>query len=151
MSRVFLFDIDGTLLNSGRAGQAAMEDALRVEFGVTEMDCDISYAGRTDSAIVQDLFAWFELPADPATFERFQQRYFSLLPTHLADRNGKVLPGVTRLLEHLNADSNDWTGLLTGNFERSGWMKVRHFAIDHHFSFGAFGDHHTNRDDVARL
>ncbi len=48
---VCLFDIDGTLLNSGGAGQAAMEAALAEEFGVTHPVEGISTAGRTDHAI----------------------------------------------------------------------------------------------------
>lgn len=151
MSSLYLFDVDGTLLNSGRAGQAAMEEALQIEFGITETDCDIPYAGRTDRAIIDDLLKWHKIEDTPENFQAFQSRYFELLPKHLGSRGGRVLPGVTEVLEIITKETNDWTGLLTGNFERSGWMKVQHFNIDHHFSFGAFGDVHPNRDDVARL
>ncbi len=151
MSRLFLFDVDGTLLTSGQAGQSAMEEALQVEFGKSIDECDISYAGRTDRAIMTDLMAWHGIENTPEMFLRFQTRYFELLPKHLADGRGVVLPGVTSVLDAINKESNDWTGLLTGNFEHSGWLKVRHFDLDHHFSFGAFGDHHVDRDDVARL
>ena len=50
-----LFDIDGTLLRSGGAGQAAMERALESVFGVTAPTEGISAAGRTDFAITSDL------------------------------------------------------------------------------------------------
>ncbi len=42
-----LFDIDGTLLRSGGAGQAAMERALDSVFGVAAPTEGISAAGRT--------------------------------------------------------------------------------------------------------
>ena len=52
---VCLFDIDGTLLSSGGAGQAAMEVALKSAFGITAPTEGISVAGRTDRAIVTEL------------------------------------------------------------------------------------------------
>ncbi len=154
MSHVFLFDIDGTLLDSGHAGQGAMEEALQIEFGVEKIECDIPFAGRTDRAIISDLLAGHDLESTEEQFAKFQRRYFTLLPGHLKQRGGCVLPGVEKLLDSLSAqlttDSKENVGLLTGNFEHSGWMKVRHFNLDHHFSFGAFGDRHRHRDDVAR-
>lgn len=154
MSRVFLFDIDGTLLDSGRAGQAAMEETLRIEFGVEKLDYDIPTAGRTDRAIISDLLVSHDLEPSEELFLTFRQRYLNLLPRHLDQRGGCLLSGVEELLDLLAArlsdSSEDLVGLLTGNFEQSGWMKVRHFKLDHHFSFGAFGDHHCHRDDVAR-
>ena len=154
MSPVFLFDIDGTLLDSGHAGQMAMEETLRLEFGIDEVACDISFAGRTDRGIVTDLLTGHGLRSTEEAFVKFQQRYFSLLPGYLNSRQGCVLPGVRNLLDSLSGRlltcSRDSVGLLTGNFEQSGWMKVRHFKLEHHFSFGAFGDRHYHRDDVAR-
>ena len=54
--RAFLFDIDGTLISSGGAGKAAMEAALRSEFGVSEIRGRVPFSGRTDPAIARDLF-----------------------------------------------------------------------------------------------
>src|SRR5262249_6688287 len=41
-------------------------------------------------------------------------------------------------------------GLLTGNVRAGAWLKLGHYGLDHHFAFGGFGDHHWERDDVAR-
>ncbi|MBB03662.1 MAG: haloacid dehalogenase [Planctomyces sp.] len=151
MSTTYLFDIDGTLLSSGRAGQKAMEEALRVELGVENLDYEIPTAGRTDRAIITDLFRWHDEPLTETRFQQFRDCYFSLLPNHLQAGGGMVLPGVTELLAKITAESNEFTGLMTGNFQTSGWLKVRHFSLDHHFSFGVFGDVHVDRDDLARL
>ena len=154
MAPVFLFDIDGTLLDSGHAGQKAMEEALRLEFGIDEVTCDISFAGRTDRGIVTDLLTGHGLRSTEEDFARFRQRYFNLLPGYLNSKQGRVLPGVRELLDSLSGRlpdcSQESVGLLTGNFKQSGWMKVRHFKLEHHFSFGVFGDGHYHRDDMAR-
>ncbi|MDZ4684689.1 MAG: haloacid dehalogenase-like hydrolase [Planctomycetaceae bacterium] len=147
---VLLFDIDGTLLSSGGAGQAAMEAALQREFGHDRPVTGISTAGRTDFAITSELFAYYGLTLDEPTWRQFQAAYFDLLPSHLSGRTGLVLPGVLHLLELLAERDDVAVGLLTGNFEHGARLKLQHFAIEHHFAFGQYGDHHSSRDDVAR-
>src|SRR5690349_1297280 len=58
---VCLFDIDGTLLASGGAGKAALELAFTEEFGVA-LEHHVPYSGRTDRAIMRDLFRLHKLP-----------------------------------------------------------------------------------------
>lgn len=145
-----LFDIDGTLLNSGGAGQAAMEAALESMFGANDPIHGISTAGRTDRAIVTDLFSFFEIDFTEQIWEEFLAAYLSELPKHLASRTGLVLPGVVEILEELHARDNVVLGLLTGNFSRGAQAKLSHFQIDHYFPFGGFGDIHHDRNDVAR-
>jgi phosphoglycolate phosphatase len=149
--RVLLFDIDGTLLHAGGAGQAAMEQALAVEFGVTRPVENIPTAGRTDCAITRDLFAFHDLPLDEGAWTRFLNAYFARLPEHLCQRPGAILPGVRRLLDHLAQQPQVVLGLLTGNFAHSARLKLEHYGLARHFTFGGYGDHHHDRDDVARL
>lgn len=145
-----LFDIDGTLLSSGGAGQAAMEDALRQLFGKTGPVSGLSTAGRTDHAISRELFAYYQLPWSDELGQTFQETYLQLLPRHLSSRSGMVLPGVIELLNLLSQRDDVVLGLLTGNYARGARVKLQHFQLDHHFAFGGFGDHHPHRDDVAR-
>ena len=72
--RICLFDIDGTLLNSGGAGQTAMERALAEVFQVQGPHDDIPAAGRTDRAITQDLFAHLVVSMDKALTDWDQGR-----------------------------------------------------------------------------
>jgi len=145
-----LFDIDGTLLNSGGAGQAAMEAAFLAEFGFENPVEGLTTAGRTDRAIAADLFAFFGLEHDEDLHQRFVGAYLDRLPAELARRDGLVLPGIPELLETLNDRSDVVLGLLTGNFRRGAQIKLGHHQIDHYFDFGGFGDHHHDRDSVAR-
>lgn len=145
-----LFDIDGTLLNSGGAGQAAMEAALLRMFGANNPVHGISTAGRTDRAIVSDLFTFFQIAHDELVWEQFVSAYLEELPKHLASREGMVLPGVVEILEILHARDDVLLGLLTGNFALGAKTKLAHFQLDHYFPFGGYGDHHHHRDDVAR-
>jgi len=148
---VVLFDIDGTLLTTGGAGQRAMERALASEFGVAAPTEDIPAAGRTDWAITYDLLKFHRIENSAAIRNRFTSAYFSALPETLAELNGRVLPGVVELLEELHSRENVRLGLLTGNFREGARLKLKHYGIDHYFRFGGYGDEHHSRDDVAHL
>jgi phosphoglycolate phosphatase len=147
---VCLFDIDGTLLNSGGAGKAAMESALAAEFGVAQVRQGVPYSGRTDRAIGQELLAMHDLDPTPANWHRLREAYLANLPACLKRHPGKVLPGIAALLERLGAHGRVAVGLLTGNLREGARLKLAHFGLFHHFAFGGFGDQHLERDDVAR-
>lgn len=146
---VCLFDIDGTLLRTAGAGMAALEAALLDEFRVPTVGT-VPTSGRTDRGIVRDVFKRHEIPHTPANWQRFCAAYVRRLPASLAERRGEVLPGVMDLLGRLAARGDVAVGLLTGNLLAGARVKLAHFALDHFFSFGAYGDEHLDRDDVAR-
>lgn len=151
MKYVCLFDIDGTLLRTGGAGQRAMERALTDVFGVPDPYEDIPAAGRTDRAITADLFAHHALDPTEPEWQQFQSVYFGHLQTTLRELEGMILPGIVSLLDRLATRSDVTLGLLTGNFREAARLKLEHHAIDHHFAFGGYGDQHHDRDDVARV
>ncbi len=146
-----LFDIDGTLMNTGGAGQAAMEATFAEVFDITApIKENIPMAGRTDRAITGDVFRYYEIDPTESNISRFVAGYFERLPKHLKQLDGLVLPGVRELLQQLTTKQNVILGLLTGNFLGGATIKLEHFEVDHHFGFGGFGDNHFERDDVAR-
>lgn len=146
---VFLFDIDGTLLASGGAGKAALESSLREEFG-TELKAQVPYAGRTDRAIIRELLEVHGIAETPATREKLLQGYLRRLPEFLSTMNGRILPGIEQLLTLIRQHNSAAVGLLTGNVRAGARVKLSHFGLEGHFKFGGFGDHHFDRDDVAR-
>jgi phosphoglycolate phosphatase-like HAD superfamily hydrolase len=144
-----LFDIDGTLLASGGAGKAAIESALCEEFSV-ELCVQVPYSGRTDRAIMRDLFRHHGVAETPENLQRLVTAYLHRLPDRLRRLNGRVLPGIVALLHELQQRSGVALGLLTGNLRAGAKVKLGHFGLHDHFPFGGFGDEHFDRDDVAR-
>ncbi|MBL8850191.1 MAG: haloacid dehalogenase-like hydrolase [Planctomycetaceae bacterium] len=151
MKHVVLFDIDGTLLSTGGAGQRAMERALQSAFGLEDRAQDIPAAGRTDRAITLDLFRICGIADAPENRNRFWDAYLRHLPETLAELNGRVLPGIVEILDNLAGRGDTALGLLTGNLRTGAAAKLRYYGLDHHFQFGGYGDAHFDRDDVARL
>ncbi len=147
---ICLFDIDGTLISSGGAGKAALEAALAVEFGVPVISDQLTLSGRTDRAILADLVRFHALALCPTTSQRLIASYLHHLPSSLAAGRGQVLPGVLALLDQLRRRSDVALGLLTGNTLAGARIKLEHFGLWHYFDFGAYGDEHEDRDDVAR-
>lgn len=148
---VFLFDIDGTLIDAGGAGQSAMEQSLAEEFGAVGPVSGISTAGRTDRAIAMDLFEFHGIEVTDDHWGRYLKSYFRLLPDSLQNRPGRILPGVPELLQTLANRDNLRLGLLTGNFAEGARLKLAHYGLSQHFSMGGYGDEHLDRDDVARM
>jgi phosphoglycolate phosphatase len=144
-----LFDIDGTLLASGGAGKAALESAFTGEFGI-ELRGHIPYAGRTDRAIVRDLFRMHDVTDTPENLQKLLAGYLRRLPDSLRTHNGRILPGIEGILQRLKETPNVAIGLLTGNVRAGAQAKLGHFGLFDHFGFGGFGDRHFDRDDVAR-
>ncbi|QDU64581.1 Phosphoglycolate phosphatase [Planctomycetes bacterium Pan216] len=148
-SSYVLFDIDGTLIRSGGAGEAAMREALRLEFGICGQLGDVDFHGRTDRSIGRDLLASHQLEDSAANWERFKSAYLSMLPSTLDERVGAVLPGVVGLLDHLSRNDDVVLGLITGNSREGARIKLRHFGLNDYFPLGAFGDDHWDRTALA--
>jgi len=147
--RVCLFDIDGTLINTGRAGRAAFYAALQAEFQCVPPHHQVEFSGRTDRSIVGDLFDRHGIANSPENTHRFFDAYLKQLPTMLNGREGIVLPGVAALLSQLAQRQDVAVGLLTGNTRRGAGVKLAHYGLADFFGFGGFGDVHLDRNDVA--
>ena len=147
--RVVFFDIDGTLLASGGAGQKAMESALIEEFRIQFPFEGVLTAGRTDYGIVTEIFDRYQIAHSDKQYERFRCAYLERLPDNLQTSSGQVLPGVAELLATLSSNEDLVLALITGNYSEGAWIKLRHFRLDRYFKFGGFGDCHANRNLVA--
>ncbi len=146
---VFLFDIDGTLIHTGGAGGRALLNAFSAEFGVEE-PAKVPFSGRTDRGIAGNLFNAHGIENTLDHWHRLRAEYLRRLVRHLPEYQGRVLPGVLQLLEDLAQRSDTAVGLLTGNARDGARLKLEHYELDHHFSFGGFGDTSPDRNDVAQ-
>ena len=146
---VVLFDIDSTLLRTRGAGRAAFAETFRAEFGIERLHGEVSFAGRSDRAIVREVFEQHGIEDRPGAWQRFVQGYLPRLERTLVTRRGGLLPGVLPLLRALRKRSDVAMGLLTGNVAAGARLKLEHYGIDSFFDFGGFGDHHTDRGGIA--
>jgi phosphoglycolate phosphatase-like HAD superfamily hydrolase len=150
---IVLFDIDGTLIRTGRAGSRAMDRAFDDLFGIPNAFDGIQMAGRTDKWILEDAAARSGVGLTAERFQRFRDRYseclLEALP-HPGPQKG-VLPGVRPLLDALvEAPLGDdvFLALLTGNCETGARIKLEYFDLWRYFRCGAYGDDVHDRNEL---
>jgi phosphoglycolate phosphatase len=148
--KVFLFDIDGTLITSGGAGLVAMAAAFEHVYGVCDKASDVKFSGRTDRVIARDLAQAHGFDDDDSKWKLFRAAYLERLPHALENCTGRLLPGVSGLLDELAANDGHRLGLLTGNIREGAKLKLSYYGVWDRFEFGGFGDQHYDRNDVAK-
>lgn len=147
---VLFWDIDGTLLLTGRAGILAWEGAAR-EVGGRDVDfTDLHTAGLTDFQIGVRILEHLDVDAENGTLARLVRCYEELLPVVLPKRKGRVLDNVREILEFLQANRPGISSyLLTGNTRDGARAKLTHYDLAKYFPDGAFARDSSDRATVA--
>jgi len=152
--RLFLFDIDGTLLSAGGAPRRAFRQALLDHFGTEGDAANNDFSGKTDPQIVFELMraAGF---TDGDIGDRLQglfDGYLAELAIELeTETRHRLFPGVAQLIPALADDSRVVLGLVTGNVQQGARLKLDHFELWHAFEVGAFGSDDRGRDRLPAI
>lgn len=137
---LILFDIDLTLVKTSGAGLAAMAEAGRAVFGAPLERNGVDFAGRLDPVILRELISSNGHEPTPDAVGSIRAAYVDLLPRFLEGRS-EPLPGAHSLVDRLAATKGVTIGLLTGNFEESGRLKLEACGFDpDRFTVCVWGD-----------
>ena len=147
---LLLWDIDGTLVDTDRAGERALlkliAEKYQRDFGAK---LPVALAGRTDTSIMADLLAHLRLEASVETVDRFRAAYLSGLEAELPLGAARLQPGIREALAAVHAHPEIHQALLTGNLFEGARLKLSHLGIWHYFEFGAFADDSSNRNELG--
>lgn len=143
------WDIDGTLLTTAKAGVPAWETAVLELTGRPFALSSIRVPGLTDYQIAVRTLELLEVQAEPDLVERLVRRYESLLPSTLPSRQGRVLPNVREILDHLRDRADVQSYLLTGNTRAGAAAKLTHYDLLRFFPNGAFAEDTRERATIA--
>jgi phosphoglycolate phosphatase-like HAD superfamily hydrolase len=150
--KLILFDIDMTLIYTAGAGRRAMTAAMKDIFGADGFG-DVSFAGRTDAAILKDGLTQLKIPWDIASENAFKQNYLNRLAVELR-KPGKdkgVKPGIPDIVENLRERTDVVLALLTGNWKEGARLKLEHFGLWHFFEFGVYADDSADRNQLPGI
>jgi phosphoglycolate phosphatase-like HAD superfamily hydrolase len=146
--RLFLFDVDGTLVTARGAGRVALARALASTYGTTGPIEAYDFRGRTDQRIVRDLMrdAGLDDTRVAAGLRACFEAYVAELEALIGDGSRvAILPGVRELVRALAGRDDAVVGLLTGNIEAGARVKLAPTGLWNLFRVGAFGS-----DDLDR-
>jgi len=147
--KLLLFDIDGTLIRSNRAGRMAMGAALAELFGTQGPLESYTMGGKTDARIITDLLVAIGVRLDeiesrlPDVYTLMADKARAIYP----DRGIAPCPGIENLLEDLRSRPNVVLGLQTGNSRSTTPLKLLAAGIDPaQFPVGAYGSDDLDRN-----
>jgi phosphoglycolate phosphatase-like HAD superfamily hydrolase len=149
-----LFDIDGTLLSCSGRGVIAMHRAVQQIWGLAAVAARIEPQGKTDPMLFDEMALAYGLaPGEvEARGDELRATYVAALDADLQVPGAcAVKPGVPELLRALRARPHTTLGLVSGNLERTAWLKLRAAGIAEHFAAGAFGSDARRRADLVAL
>lgn len=146
----YLFDIDGTLANTrGGVHYNSFHAALREIYGCDGRIDNVPVHGNTDPGILRAALEHHgKLPAD---FESRLPGARDMMCAEVAgnadEMNVEICPAIPELLAELHRRGKA-IGVVTGNFETIGWLKLERGGIKNFFDFGSFSDTREKREDI---
>jgi phosphoglycolate phosphatase-like HAD superfamily hydrolase len=153
VTRLVLWDVDGTLVHAGGAATAAFDLAIERVIGRPARGHGVRMSGKTDPEIALEILAFAQVTDAeaqrhlPQVLEHLENELAAAVH-HLQER-GRVMPGVTELLARLHTAPETVSSVLTGNIEPNGRLKVAAFGLERFLDLdvGAYGsdDHDRTR------
>jgi phosphoglycolate phosphatase len=148
----YLFDIDGTLLNSRDAVHYfSFRNAVRKVLNLDTTIDGVPVHGNTDVGIMRAVLKRAGL--DDAAIDRHAPQIFEeMIAEVTANReaiNPELCPSIAELVERLHS-SGKLLGVASGNLEAIGWLKLEKAGLRSRFQFGAFSYPLEFRADIFR-
>ncbi|RMF08313.1 MAG: hypothetical protein D6762_05955 [Candidatus Neomarinimicrobiota bacterium] len=152
MKHLFLFDIDGTLLNPGPVPRASLNRAFGDITGREARFRLEDVAGFTDPSIVRRGLEKVGIDRDQGEMvTRILNRYLQRLEQEYdASPEAFVYSDAVALLARLEK-KQAYLGLLTGNISRGARIKLGRFHLFHRFPLGVFGEDGMTRGDLPQV
>ncbi|HEY1406030.1 MAG TPA: HAD hydrolase-like protein [Spirochaetota bacterium] len=144
---LFLFDIDGTLLDARGDGRRAIVTSLKEVLGVDEGK-PLDLKGGVDRLIFNQYFAQTGHPSENSEvlWERFCETYLAKIQSYPKE-NWILFPHAIDAVRYLFDYSN--IGIATGNIKSGADIKLKAFGLSEYFDCGGYGDSAPNRSSLV--
>ncbi len=154
MTRLILFDIDGTLTRT-QNGYLPFNQAIRDTFGVAGDIRTVRPDGMTDPRILDEILAKLDVQLTIGADQILQfaanlERSYTGALQAGAIQVG-ALGGAPELLERLSAQGELCQGVVTGNFEATARIKLEAAGLSGHLKIGAYASDSSYRPDLPAI
>jgi phosphoglycolate phosphatase len=136
----FLFDIDGTLLNSRDAVHYfAFRNTIRNVLGIEASIEGVPVHGNTDVGILRAVLqrAGLNNAAIDTHMPQIVTQMCAEVQQNQAQLNPELCPSILELVAHLRS-RNKLLGVASGNLETIAWLKLEKAGLRSMFAFGSF-------------
>ncbi len=149
--KLLLFDIDGTIIDSGEAGTRSLNLAFEELFSIPDGFKDISMAGKTDIQIMKEALYRHGIENDNGHIKALCEAYIRHLRHQIENPRRHIKPFIRESLSFFSNDKGLALGLLTGNIREGAMIKLSPFGLEKYFPFGAFGDDDEERNALLPI
>ncbi len=149
MAKLVLFDLDDTILGSVGNRKGLWAEMFTEVFGMKDPPVLKRRDGMTEREIVHDVAA--EAGVDEETIKKKLHQAYRILREKFRQLDVMVFPGVKELLETMKEAEEIKMGVLTGNSEERGWMKLEKAGLKDYFKFGVFSEDGEVREDLFQV
>ena len=154
LERLILFDLDGTLIRSLN-GFVAFNEAIYKTFGLSGDIRTVIPDGNTDPLILEDIFTTANLKVEitEEKWRAFAQNLYESYTDAIQQDLMRVfpLPGVLELVRELAEVKGIYQGVVTGNLEETGRLKLEAAGLGAYLGLGAYGSDSRNRNDLPGI
>ena len=157
--RILLWDIDGTLLQSGIKGsfKEYFAHALEKVYGTSGNIAEVNAAGSTDSQIILKALEseGFTVTDVFSKLDEFTKVLLEEMNLYIQQNENvyEILPGVREVLETTSQNPRLLNSLLTGNLAVGAESKLRYIDLWHYFQNlpHAYGDISHDRRELGKV
>lgn len=152
--KLVLFDIDGTLLNSGGVSRESKALATEDLYGTAGNLRTVHIGGKTDLGLLTDTLGTHgyqpgQLKAEMGAFEI---QYAKRMSEIIDDYTVQSLPGAHEIVEKMRQREDVLLGIVTGNASLTTPIKLQAAGFDPDwFPIVAYGSESANRNDLPKL
>jgi len=154
--KLVLFDIDGTILNTGASGVASAKEAIKKLYGKLPVFDVMAITGKSDKHNFGYMYkAAFGKKPTAKQLEAVKKEYLKLLPAEVAlqvkNKVYKPLSGLEKLLKELQKHSDVKLALATGNIKEAADIKLAPGKLGKYFQTGGFGWEAEERTELLKV
>jgi phosphoglycolate phosphatase-like HAD superfamily hydrolase len=149
---LYLFDLDGTLLDAGRAGRIAFDATAEQLYGWRHGSHGVRFGGGTDPGILNAMFAKHGWPrASHAQWNDFVAAYVPNLEAALQAAEVQALDGAAEALAWAEGQPGAVVGIATGNIRQGAIAKLRRAGLRSHFAVAGYGCDAEDRAEMVGI